>query len=282
MDAAFSSPVVKSFVAGSLSGTCSTLLFQPLDLVKTRVQLSINFGKTQGIVSVLTHVIEKDRLVGLWRGVVPSITRCVPGVGIYFASLHWLRTNFGTTDPHPMESLLLGATARSVAAVAVLPFTVIKTRYESGSFQYSSMSRALVITHQKEGLKGLYCGLGPTLMRDVPFSSLYLMFYTQLKKTLPEDMLQEKSLPLFHFMCGIMAGTMASVVTQPADVIKTHAQLNPAMYDNIRACALHVYQKDGLVGFWRGIIPRTLRRTLMAAMAWTIYEEAMRHFSLKT
>ena len=37
----FQSPVVKSFLAGSLSGTCSTLLFQPLDLVKTRVQSSI-------------------------------------------------------------------------------------------------------------------------------------------------------------------------------------------------------------------------------------------------
>lgn len=35
-----------------------------------------------------------------------------------------------TTDPHPVESLLMGATARSVAAVAVLPFTVLKTRYE--------------------------------------------------------------------------------------------------------------------------------------------------------
>ena len=33
-----SNPIVKSFVAGSVSGTCSTILFQPLDLVKTRIQ----------------------------------------------------------------------------------------------------------------------------------------------------------------------------------------------------------------------------------------------------
>lgn len=32
--------LVKAFMAGSLSGTCSTLLFQPLDLVKTRLQVS--------------------------------------------------------------------------------------------------------------------------------------------------------------------------------------------------------------------------------------------------
>ena len=37
MDVA-TNPVFKAFVAGSLSGTCSTVLFQPLDLVKTRIQ----------------------------------------------------------------------------------------------------------------------------------------------------------------------------------------------------------------------------------------------------
>lgn len=40
----FQSPIVKSFVCGMFSGTCSTLLFQPLDLVKTRIQLSVNVG----------------------------------------------------------------------------------------------------------------------------------------------------------------------------------------------------------------------------------------------
>lgn len=33
-------PVLKAFLAGSFSGTFSTILFQPLDLVKTRLQNS--------------------------------------------------------------------------------------------------------------------------------------------------------------------------------------------------------------------------------------------------
>lgn len=33
-------PAIKAFLCGCVSGTCSTLLFQPLDLIKTRLQTS--------------------------------------------------------------------------------------------------------------------------------------------------------------------------------------------------------------------------------------------------
>ena len=32
------SPMMAAFLAGSFSGVCSTVLFQPLDLMKTRIQ----------------------------------------------------------------------------------------------------------------------------------------------------------------------------------------------------------------------------------------------------
>ena len=38
----FQYPVLKSFLAGSFSGTFSTILFQPLDLIKTRLQNRVN------------------------------------------------------------------------------------------------------------------------------------------------------------------------------------------------------------------------------------------------
>ena len=37
---------------------------------------------------------------------------------------------YSTDNPSAMESLMLGASARSVSGVAMLPITVIKTRYE--------------------------------------------------------------------------------------------------------------------------------------------------------
>ena len=33
------------------------------------------------------------------------------------------------------------------------------------------------------------------------------------------------------------------------------------------------WQNEGIAGFFRGTVPRTVRRALMAAMAWTVYEQ---------
>lgn len=41
-------------------------------------------------------------------------------------------------------------------------------------------------------------------------------------------------------------------------------------------------QEHGVGGFFRGAVPRSLRRTLMAAMAWTVYEQLMARMGLKS
>lgn len=40
-------------------------------------------------------------------------------------------------------------------------------------------------------------------------------------------------------------------------------------------------QKYGIKGYFKGAVPRMLRRTLMAAMAWTVFEEVTRSIGLK-
>jgi len=272
-----SSPLVKSFLAGSFSGTCSTILFQPLDLVKTRLQSPLALGnKSGGMMTVALNVVKNERVLGLWKGVAPSLTRTVPSIGVYFSCLHYMRSNFGSSDPGPLESIFMGVSARSVAGLSMLPFTVVKTRFESGQFQYRGVIQALVSIYKGEGLKGLFSGTSATLLRDAPFSGLYLMFYTQTKKAVKNcNMFLDPNLPAIHFACGVVAGCLASMVTQPADVVKTQMQINPQRFGSVRVTVLHILQLDGPVGFLRGIVPRTMRRTLMAAMAWTVYEQIM-------
>ncbi|XP_075232119.1 mitochondrial glycine transporter-like isoform X2 [Lycorma delicatula] len=284
----FESPVVKSFIAGSFSGTVSAVLFQPLDLLKTRIQS----GQTNTLygtshcnltsLNLISKILQNENLFALWKGITPSVARCVPGVGIYFSSLHWLKNYIEIdTEPTAAQAILLGMGARSISAVCLIPMTVVKTRIESGQFSYSSMSAALVQIHKREGLRGLTCGLLPTLFRDAPFSGLYLMFYTQLKKCVSEDLKNSDYVSLTNFTCGTLAGLSASVVTQPADVLKTKMQLYPKKFDTVFHVAVYVHKKHGLQGYFKGLGPRLMRRTLMAAMAWTIYEKLIISLGLK-
>lgn len=47
-------------------------------------------------------------------------------------------------------------------------------------------------------------------------------------------------------------------------------------------CPCPLSKEHGLQGFFRGAVPRSLRRTMMAAMAWTVYEQMMAHIGLKS
>ncbi|CAK1596393.1 unnamed protein product [Parnassius mnemosyne] len=283
-------PVFKAFLAGSFSGTFSTILFQPLDLVKTRLQnpnqhvvaATVNSRIQPGMITIFANIVRQEHIAGLWRGMVPSIARCVPGVGLYFSSLHWLKSKLGKENLGPMEAVCLGVLARSMSGVALIPITVIKTRYESGVYKYNSLSGALKTIYKAEGIKGLVCGLGPTLARDAPFSGLYLMFYTQTKQALPKEWLNTPSTAsVLHFSCGVVAGIAASLATNPADVLKTKMQLYPDKFPNAFSAAVYIHRTYGVQGYFKGAVPRMLRRTLMAAVAWTVFEEITRSIGLK-
>ncbi|CAL4095438.1 unnamed protein product [Meganyctiphanes norvegica] len=282
-DAISSSPVAKSFLAGSFSGTCSTILFQPLDLVKTRLQtatITIEPSCNSGMIATLGRVVKNERFLGLWKGMTPSIVRCVPGVGMYFSSLTYLKQNV-CEHPGPLQAIALGVCARTFTTTTMIPITVIKARAESGVYRYSGVGGAFKTIYMKEGLKGLTLGIIPTVLRDAPFSGLYLMFYTQTKNKISRDYLEGPIGPSLHFTCGVIAGILASLVTQPFDVVKTKMQLYPDKFKSFPESTLMVYKKYGPAGYFKGLVPRMVRRTLMAAMAWTVYEKLMMRYSLK-
>ncbi|XP_035470718.1 mitochondrial glycine transporter A [Scophthalmus maximus] len=285
MEFSLAHPAIKAFMCGSFSGTCSTLLFQPLDLVKTRLQ-TLQSGRQPGsgrvgMVTMLMSVVRTERLLGLWKGVSPSFARTIPGVGLYFSTYYSLKQHFfQDSTPGAMGAVLLGGGARTVAGVFMLPVTVIKTRFECGRYGYRSVVGALRSVCQTEGPAALFSGVTATLLRDVPFSGIYVMFYSQTKASLPKEIGDSPSAALAHFGCGILAGVLASVITQPADVVKTQVQVNPQLRttEAIRC----IYVEHGIQGFFRGAVPRSLRRTMMAAMTWTVYENMMAHVGLKS
>lgn len=77
----------------------------------------------------------------------------------------------------------------------------------------------------------------------------------------------------YHFPCGVLAGILASVTTQPADVVKTRMQLQPNVYGSFFNTLAVIVQNNGVRGLFSGLLPRATRRTLASAFMWTLYEE---------
>lgn len=52
----------------------------------------------------------------------------------------------------------------------------------------------------------------------------------------------ENMLPAYHFMSGVAAGMMASILTQPADVVKTHMQIGSVQHKKLHDTIVYIYQ----------------------------------------
>jgi len=293
------SALFKSFLSGATSGVVTCVVFQPMDLIKTRLQMTSSASMTSSIVmngggmlninaaaaglqrncifNTVSNVIRSESYRGLWSGLRPSLYRTVPGVGMYFTTLNVMKTNLGNGNPTLLQNMIFGFTARSVVGTVMLPIAVIKTRYESGRFHYRTVSEALANIWRAEGMRGLFSGWSATIARDAPYSGLYFMFYSKQKEMLTSARGGESLGVGDNFLCGMSAGVLACLITQPADVVKTQVQLNPARYSGNVECAVAILNGEcGVGGLLKGFLPRVLRKSLISAFSWTMFEQIMK------
>lgn len=127
---------------------------------------------------------------------VPVLQQTAHGA-IQFAAyeeLKHLAVRAGRTPGSPDRQLsaaevsAYGAGSKFLAAISTYPTQVIRSRlqqrFEGRSLVYSSSWQAISVTWQREGLRGFYRGLVPSLMRVMPQSAITLMVYEGLVKVL--------------------------------------------------------------------------------------------------
>ncbi|KAJ1939140.1 Carrier protein, mitochondrial [Linderina pennispora] len=149
----------------------------------------------RGVSSEIGH----SGLGTLWRGLVPTLWRDVPFSAIYwFGYEQWSHRVFapifygrqhssGASDTltRLMTSFCSGAASGIVAAIITTPFDVAKTRRQieqhanpkshvSQHRTFASMLRHIVA---KEGLRGLFAGLAPRLMKIAPSCAIMISSY---------------------------------------------------------------------------------------------------------
>jgi len=209
-------PSLAHLAAGSTSSLISTILLQPLDVIKTKQQqllinpvskqMEVN-TKYRTMFGTLCTVVKEDGIRGLWRGTAPSLCRTVPGSGVYFfmlSNIHPLMKKIFQSEGS-FVALLSGFSARTLATITLMPFTVIKTRFEAtGTNVYKNTFDALKTIARYERLRGLYSGLLPTVLRDAPFSGIYFMFYSRTKQTLESPPFQTVHQSIARLLCFVI------------------------------------------------------------------------------
>ena len=78
---------------------------------------------------------------------------------------------------------------------------------------------------------------------------------------------------LINLTAGGIAATIATIVTHPQDLIKTRLQITPldANKSSLQICKevmTKILKEEGLKGFYKGLMPRLLRRPLSNALTW--------------
>jgi Mitochondrial carrier protein len=187
-------------------------------------------------------------------------------------------------------NLLTGAVARAAAGFGVMPVTVLKVRYESSLFAYSSLRQATADVWRVHGLRGFFAGFGATAVRDAPYAGLYVLFYEACKTRLGVVPASGSNAGAFAlegehshmanagltFLSGVIAAGAATALTNPFDAIKTRLQLEPTVYGNMVKAAGKMLREEGWRCLFDGLALRMARKGMSSALAWTVYEELVR------
>lgn len=205
----------------------------------------------------LRKIARNEGVTTLWRGLSPTLVMTIPANIIYFTGYDWLR--FNPQSPLSQLSpdyapLTAGTVARTVAAAAVSPIELFRTRMQASSggtatnhlMETFKDVREMVKVH---GYTSMWRGFTLTLWRDVPFSGLYWWGYESIRARLTDwrdgragrsitrddDRYQarrrsqsaenHKDTFTDSFTAGALSGAFASIVTMPFDVGKTRTQI---------------------------------------------------------
>lgn len=213
----------------------------------------------------LRKIAQHEGPTTLWRGLSPTLVMAIPANVIYFAGYDWLRTAqtspFKLTVSDAYIPLVAGAAARILAAVAVSPVEMFRTRMQAANHSATAAGhfretmdgvRGMV---RSEGVLSLWRGLTLTLWRDVPFSAIYWWGYESGRNMITdfrgrtearneglefrvgrgEEKIRRRSRSrsrenhtetlVDSFIAGAGSGGVAAFVTTPFDVGKTRQQV---------------------------------------------------------
>eukprot|EP00850_Spirogloea_muscicola_P019702 SM000197S05445 [mRNA] locus=s197:32558:36489:+ [translate_table: standard] len=284
-----SSPALKA-LSGSLGGIVEACCLQPIDVIKTRLQLD-HARQYKGIVHCGRSIVAEEGVAALWKGLTPFATHLTlkyalrMGTNAVFQSL--LRDR-ATGDLGSGRRLVAGFGAGVVEAlVIVTPFEVVKIRLQQqrglavDQLKYRGPVHAVGTIVREEGLRGLWSGAAPTVLRNG--TNQAVMFTTKNffdtvvwgKREGDGRTLQ----PHESIISGFVAGFAGPCATGPFDVVKTRLMAqdrSPGVelrYRGLFHALTRIAAEEGILALWKGLLPRLMRIPPGQAIVWAVADQ---------
>lgn len=174
----------------------------------------------------------------------------------------------------------LGSIAGCIGATIVYPIDLVKTRLQAqrSSSQYKNSIDCFTKILSREGIKGLYSGLGPQLMGVAPEKAIKLAVNDLMRKTLT-DKNGKLSLPA-EIASGACAGACQVLFTNPLEVVKIRLQVRSEYAtENLaqaQITATGIIKRLGLRGLYRGVTACLMRDVPFSAIYFPTYTHIKR------
>lgn len=179
---------VKS-LASTTASAISSLASNPVWLIKTRMQVE---EARPGVVhhyatfrGGLMHVIKTTGVLSLWRGIGAQLLLGIPNsfhFPIYDSMKQYRLTVTGKERLDLWEVCGCSVFSKAMLLSMSHPVFLLKTRLHDhrsrdGNVNYRNIFDATRTTFQREGFKGMYRGMVPSLCQTIPRAMTQLMLY---------------------------------------------------------------------------------------------------------
>lgn len=282
------SEAVNKIALASLSAMVAETTTFPIDITKTRLQLhDISLSTTRPISAfqVAADIVRKEGLVGLYKGLSPAVIRHLFYTPIRTVGYEQLRHAL-LTDGNQSLSLpskaLIGGISGVIAQVVASPADLVKVRMQADGRmvsqglqpRYTGPLNALHKIIGTEGFRGLWRGVFPNVQRAFLVNMGELACYDHAKHFVIYNHIASDNI-YAHTLSSMMSGLSATIISCPADVVKTRMMNEEGKfkYKSSYDCLVKTVRFEGLRALWKGFFPTWARLGPWQFVFWVSYEK---------
>ncbi|KAG1170022.1 hypothetical protein G6F70_007964 [Rhizopus microsporus] len=279
-------------IAGALCCETNILFLSrtPVDVVKTRIQLSPEVYN-KGMIAGFRQVVQAEGAGALLTGFGPTAAGYFLQGAFKFGGYEFWKKTFidliGVEKASENRTAIyLGASAIAefFADVALCPLEATRIRLVSQpTFATGLLSGFTRILKEEGAIKGFYSGFGPILFKQVPYTMAKFVVYERTTELIlknintPKDQLSPSVMTTVNLGSGIVAGTVAAIVSQPADTLlsKINKQKG-AEGESLTSRLIGMAKQLGPKGLFLGLGPRIVMVATLTAGQFAIYGDIKR------